>query len=165
MNNSTLTFRISCLVLCTWVLTLVGCSTTDEETKIEPKFSSLWDNKFSSCGVVCHTPSDVANGTADGPDLTTMAKFYANVVNKSVSDDYAAWIAVRTSTCNDQKIVEPSNANNSTLAASLIESVHNTLKTTCTSAYNYHASNKATITDQALADALVEWINNGAQNN
>lgn len=139
---------------------IFGCS---QEQKVEPTLSSLWEHEFQTCGVTCHS-ANAADGTDLGPDLSTQAKFYGNLVNKNVVSNFSSW--VKTGDCNSVDFVEPGNAARSTLAASLLVNYHDTLAADvpCTSSYNIHVSYKAAITDSAVADALVAWINNGAKN-
>ncbi len=129
---------------------------------IQPTLTSLWDNLFTGCGVNCHT-STAADGTQFGPDLSTKTNFYTNLFNKSAVD-YPQWL--RTSDCN-VKFITPGDANESTLAAALILSVSDTLAKAhnCVTAYNIHDVNNTAISDNALKNALITWINNGAQNN
>ncbi len=151
-------------LICLPLLLLISCS--EDSSKVEATYSSLWDNRFSSCGVTCH--SDIADdGTQLGPFLVTRAGFYDNLFNKSVAVNYPAWLAQKSGNCNTQKFIAPGNANTSTLAASLIQSVSNTLKanTGCDSSYNLHVANNVEITDKDLENALINWINSGAPNN
>ncbi len=125
---------------------MFGCSNSD---KVEPTLGSLWDNTFKSCGLNCHS----ADGTVPyGPDLTTKEKFRANLLAKTVDNDYPDWITLgaKTSDCNDTPFTTASDANHSTLAASLIQSVSDSLSAekNCNTAYNIHEVNKVTINDR-----------------
>ncbi len=146
------------LALC---LALFGCEATDDEVK--PTYSSLWDNTFSSCGVNCHSPTS-SDGTENGPDLSSKSSFYANLVGKSVNDDFPAWAGVKSGDCNNIDFIAPGNASGSTVVTSLIESF-SINQTSCTSSFNLHVVNRATITDSKTQDAVVNWINGGAANN
>lgn len=146
------------------LLGLISCS---EDAEVEPTFSSLWENKFNSCGnVTCHSAA-ASNGTELGPDLSSKSNFYNNLVNKNVAADFPDWAAVRTGSCDSVDFIEPNNANQSTVVGSLVESVSDTLAANfnCTTAYNLHVVEKVHITDSKLQDALIQWVNDGAQNN
>lgn len=146
------------------LLFLISCSTQEDE--VEPTFSSLWEHRFSSCGTSCHS-SNASDGTELGPDLTTKSGFYTNLVNKTVNADYPAWVAVKTSDCNDSKFINPGDSDSSSLAASLIQSKSVTLAAaeSCNTAFNLHAVTNDTISDLDVAKALVDWIDAGAANN
>jgi len=155
-NLILLAFALSPLLL------VISCSKEDE---VEATFSSLWDNRFSSCGTVCHTAGD--EDTENGPNLSTKSGFYSNLVNKTVNDNYPNWINDRASDCNDAKFIAPGDSNNSSMAASLINSKSVALAAAqnCTTALNVHALKFVTLTDVELANAIVKWIDDGAPNN
>ena len=143
-------------------LVMFGCAKKDEKDT----YSYLWDNKFSSCGLACHN-TGASDGSQNGPDLSSKDKFYTNLVNRSVSGNYASWTG-RTGNCNAVKFIKPNDANNSTLAGSLISSVADVLKANnggCDTAFSFHEANHVTINDAELAKGLTDWINKGAQNN
>jgi hypothetical protein len=133
---------------------------------VQPTFTSLWDNLFTGCGVNCHSPS-ASDFTNLGPDMSTKAGFYSNVVGKSVNVDYPLWATQKGGDCNDVNFITPNNADESTLAAALILSVSDTLagNHNCVTAYNEHVVNKQSINDTALKNALITWINDGAKDN
>jgi hypothetical protein len=133
---------------------------------VEPTFTSLWDHLFSGCGVNCHGP-DSSDGTQYGPDLTSMNSFLSNTIKQNVNNDFLAWANVKSGNCNDVNFITPGNADRSTVAASLILSISDRLAASdnCVTSFNLHEVNRVTITDKAVANALVNWINNGAQNN
>ncbi len=155
------------IIICASALlttTFWGCAEVAD--KVEPTFASLWDKSFSGCGLNCHLPSPgVSDGTQNGPDLSSQEKFYSNLVNKTVNDDYPEW--ERGGDCNDVKFIAPGDANQSTVAASLIQSVSDTLGASdnCATSFNLHEVGKATITNKDIQTALIDWINNGAENN
>ena len=136
-----------------------GCGSNN---KVEPTLTSLWDNEFNTCGVNCHSPA-ASDGTENGPDLTTQANFYNNLVGKGAGN-YPNWL--KTSDCNVD-FITPGNADESSMVASLIQSYSDSLAANhnCVTAYNLHLVNHITISDLDLQNALVIWINNGAQNN
>ena len=141
---------------------MFGCAKKEEKDT----YSYLWDNKFSSCGLACHN-SGASDGSQNGPDLSSKDKFYTNLVNRSISVNYSSWTG-RTGNCNAVKFIKPSDANNSTLAGSLISSVSDVLKANnsgCDTAFSFHEANHVTIKDSELAQGLTDWINKGAQNN
>jgi hypothetical protein len=133
---------------------------------VEPTFTSLWDHLFSGCGVNCHGP-DSSDGTQFGPDLTSMNTFLDHTVKLNVNNNFPDWASVKTGDCNDVNFITPSNADQSTVAASLILSISDKLAASdsCVTSFNLHEVNRVTITDKAVENALVNWINNGAQNN
>jgi hypothetical protein len=143
---------------------MIGCG--GDESAVEPTFTSLWDHLFSGCGVNCHG-TDSSDGTENGPDLTSMNSFLANTINRNVNTNYPAWANFKTGDCNDVNFITPGNADQSTVAASLIQSISDRLAASddCVTSFNLHEVNRVTITDQAVANALVDWINNGARNN
>lgn len=145
-------------------LLLSGCGGGDDpaDKKEEETFSKIWTNDFSSCGTNCHN-SSAADGTEDGPDMSTQADFYANLINKNVSDDYPNWI--KGSDCDETPFITPSNAEKSTLMASLLESYSDDLAASgdCgVTSYNIHETNNVTLSDSA---AVIKWINQGAPDN
>jgi hypothetical protein len=144
---------------------MFGCGGGGSQS-VEPTFTSLWDHLFSGCGVNCHGPGS-SDGTQYGPDLTSMNSFLANTINRNVNTDFPAWASVKTGDCNNVNFITPGNADRSTVAASLIQSISDRLTASddCNTSFNLHEVNRVTITDQAVANALVDWINNGAQNN
>lgn len=148
------------VLFCITTLVVVLISSCAKES--EPTFSSLWDNKFSGCGVSCHSSSS-QDGTADGPHLSTKSEFYNNLVNKNVSTHYPQWL--KTGDCDNLNLISPYDASQSTLAAAMILSVSDGLKDVCSTTYGFHSTNNAVITDSEVADSLIEWINDGAKNN
>ena len=141
---------------------MFGCAKKEEKDT----YSYLWDQKFNSCGLSCHDAT-VGDTTDNGPDLSTKTKFYDNLVNRSVDGNYASWVGARTSNCNNVSFIKPGDANKSTLAASMISSISASLfaSNNCDSANSVHETLGVTIKDAELAQALVDWINKGAQNN
>lgn len=133
--------------------------------KKDPTFTDLWNNRFNQCGVSCH--SGAIDGTTDkGPVLTTKTEFYNNLVNKNVTTDYPDWVSELTGNCNSVNFITPGDANQSTLAASLIQSVSTALSTSnnsCDTSYNVHSQVQVTISDSTASD-LIKWINAGAKN-
>ena len=144
-------------------LALAGCSDSSDDSNITPTYSSLWDSTFSSCGVNCHSPS-AADGTENGPDLSSKGSFYANLIGKTVNKDYPDWAAVKNGDCNDIPFIQPGDAAGSTVVTSLIES-YSVNQTSCTSSYNLHVVEHVEITDSEIQNALVDWITEGAANN
>lgn len=142
------------------VLLFVGCA---KEDKVEPTYSSLWDNVFSGCGVSCHSVNST-DGTQSGPILDSKQNFYQNLVGKNTAADYPNWI--KTGDCDSINYITPGNANQSTLAGALILSVSDALKSSssCDSAYNIHSVTNDVISDEDTANALIQWINDGAAN-
>ena len=137
---------------------------------VQPTLTSLWDNLFTGCGVNCHSSNDATYDTDLGPDLSTKANFHKNLVNKSVDIDYPAWglSTAKLSDCNSMKFITPGDANGSTMAAALILSISDILIAppfNCTTAYSFHDQTNQAISDNALKNALITWINNGAQDN
>jgi len=141
------------------VMLLWGCSETDDKTT----YTEMWDSLFNTCSTGCHSPA-ATNGTEDGPDFSTKDAFYANTINKTVDTDYQNW--VRTGDCNDVSLIKPNSANESLIVGSLALSVADSISAAfnCTNAYNVHIQEQVSA-DQATIDALIEWINDGAQNN
>ncbi len=156
--------NVRLIAMFTVVSVVAGCSDT-LTGKVEPTYTSLWDNLFNGCGVNCHSPS-ASDGTEAGPDMSSKSAFYNNLVGKSVSVDYASWASVRTGNCNSAKFIAAGNANASTVAASLIQSVSDTLSAnqSCVTAYSVHEADKVTLSDADLISALQDWINQGAAN-
>jgi hypothetical protein len=139
----------------------------DPPPGVQPTLTSLWNYSFFGCGINCHTSdpdSGVTDGTEDGPDMSTKDNFYVNLIGKSASD-YQDW--VKDSNCNSVSFITPGKANESSLAAALILSISDDLaaKYNCVTAYSEHVVNKQAISDDTLKNALITWINNGAQNN
>lgn len=164
MRNSR-TIRILVIVFFSFVMFACSDGGNDspppsDPNTVEPTLTSLWDNLFSGCGINCHSAT-ASDGTENGPDLSTKANFYSNLVNKSPSDiEYQAW--VRNSDCN-VNFITPGDVNQSSLAAVLIQSISDSFG--CTTSYNIHEVNNQTISDDELKNALITWINSGAQNN
>ena len=129
-----------------FVLLLNGCAKT--------QYEEVWESSLSSCGTNCHEPGGTA---ADGPDMSSSDKFYSNVVGKTVTTDYPNWI--KTSTCDDLKIIDAGSANNSSLVAALVQSVSDSQN--CTTAFSFHTGEQVTDTDKTWSE-LVNWINDGA---
>lgn len=137
---------------------------TDNDDEPEPNtYSSLWNNSFQYCGIGCHNQTTASDGTENGPDLSSKSNFYNNLVNKSASD-YPTW--QKGSNCTVD-FITPGNANRSSMAAALILSVSDTLTGDlgCVTSYNQHEVLGQTISDNALKNELITWINDGAQNN
>ena len=130
---------------------------------VQATYSSLWDSTFNSCGVNCHSPA-AADGTENGPDLSSKGGFYTNLVGKTVNKDYPNWANFKNSNCNDIPFIKPGDAAGSTVVTSLIES-YSINQTSCVSSYNLHVVNNVEITDSQIQNALVQWINDGAANN
>ncbi len=137
------------------ILVLTGCATEEEINT----FSSLWENSFSGCGINCHSP-DAADGTQNGPNMSSKETFHTDLVSKSATD-FPGWL--KSSNCDDVSFITPGNAAGSSLPASLIESASDTLAASgnCTTSYNLHVVYRVTINN---ADDLIEWINAGAAN-
>jgi hypothetical protein len=154
-------FKFGCALLLSFLV--FGCS---DNNKVEPTLTSLWDNEFNGCGVICHSPN-ASDGTELGPDLTTKDNFYNNLVGKNVFNDYPNWASRRVGNCDNVNFITPGNADQSTLTSTLIESYSVSLADSqmCDTTFSVHADIGNDISDKATQDALVEWINNGAQNN
>lgn len=143
---------------------MFGCAEKVED-KVEATFSSLWDYVFDGCGIVCH--SIIASDFTDlGPILTEKTGFYNNLVNKK-GMDHTDWSARKTGNCNHVNFITPGDIYQSTMAASLIETISTKLATaeSCLTSYGLHSTLNATITDPEIETALIDWINNGAQDN
>ncbi len=140
------------------IIVLVGCGT--EEESDTASYSSLWESSFRGCGLHCHSP-DSANGTENGPDMTTKDKFYSNLVGKSLQD-FPDWS--KDGNCDSVDFITPGDAAKSSLPASLIQSFSDDLSAllNCTSSFNLHAVNNIIINDQ---NGLISWIDAGAANN
>lgn len=158
---------IQYILFCVTILAVFLLASCAEEDKVEPTYSSLWDNVFSSCGVSCHNGSaSVTDGTNLGPDFSTRTSFYDGVYDITTSS-YGNWVnsADYNLGCEAYKIVHVGNANLSTLAAALVQSVSEGLAdNTCDTGYAFHAANNSVITDSDTAAALTKWINDGAKN-
>jgi len=145
-----------------FLLLVSGCA--EEEEEIEPTFTSLWDNVFSGCGISCHS-ANATDGSENGPHLDSKSNFYNNLTGKSAAD-YTNWVKT-VGNCDNVSFITAGNANQSTLAASLILSVSDNLKASdsCDSSYSFHAPTSDIITDADIQTALIQWINDGAANN
>jgi len=154
--SSQLLFSIGIML----ILLFTGCA--KDEEKVEPTFSSLWDNVFFGCGS-CHSGSDT-EGLQNGPDLSSKAGFYTNLLGKNATDDYPFWVLA--SGCYSFPLIEAGNPNNSIVAAALIKSVSLNLINTggCDTAYSVHETNGSAITNSDTAAALIKWIEDGAKN-
>ncbi|MBU0675614.1 MAG: hypothetical protein KJ950_13310 [Proteobacteria bacterium] len=126
------------------------------------QYTDLWNKKFNTCGVNCHS-SGAADGTENGPDLSTKDSFYNDLVGKSAAN-YPNWL--RLGDCNTDTFIHGGDAAHSTMMASLVRSYSDHMSQTqgCTTALSLHDVNHVAITDQALIDEMVAWINNGALN-
>lgn len=153
MNSPKANFPFARLLTLIPFFLIVACAEKESD------FDKLWDSQFSGCGAVCHS-SAADDGTENGPDLSSKDKFYNNLVNKTVNTDYPNW--VKTGDCNDQKFITPGDANASTLAASLVSSVSDTLTASaqCNSSYNLHVTNNVSVSDP---NGIINWINAGAE--
>ena len=131
-----------------------GGSGSDEVT-----YNQLWNDEFKSCGTNCHNPS-APDGTENGPDLSDIDGFYANLINKSISD-YPNWIT--GSSCDNTPFINPNNAAKSTIVSGLVETYSTDISGTAdcptTTSFNIHEVNNVTYSDST---AVVEWINSGA---
>jgi hypothetical protein len=146
---------------------IFACSSSDDSPPgVQPTLTSLWNNLFSGCGVNCHS-SNATDGTELGPYMDTKTNFRTNLVNNTVNNDYLPWATVKDGNCDNVKFITPGNANESTLASALILSVSDTIEMvhSCTSSYNIHDVTNQAISDNALKNALITWINDGAQDN
>jgi len=137
------------VIFIVWFLS--GCAET------ESKYDEVWDSSLSSCGPNCHSPDGIA---ADGPDMSTQDKFYANVVGKTVNNDYPDWADSRSGDCDDLQMIKVGDAANSSLVAGLVESVSSAQ--TCETAFSFHVGENVTSATEAFSD-LVSWINDGAE--
>jgi len=146
------------------VMLLWGCSETDDKTT----YTEMWDSLFNTCSTGCHSLS-ATNGTEQGPDFSSKELFYTNTINKTVATDYQNWVDIggRTGDCDSVNLITPGNANESLVVGSLVQTVSDRIAAdnNCTTTYSLHEPLFVTITDQATIDALIEWINDGAQNN
>lgn len=140
---------------------LVSCSDEGED---KARYGYLWDHLFSSCALNCHSPGS-GQHEANGPDMSSRNAFYNGVVGKSTGQHYPSWL--RGGSCDTAAMIKPGNAAQSTLPASLIAAYTSPLEASynCTSSYNIHQVNQVQLTDSALIEALISWINNGAANN
>ena len=165
MMNCTFRYKrlIPAFVIAVLYAGLHGCSSSDNGGSVQPTLTSLWDNYFDGCALNCHSPTGALD-LQKGPDLSTKNSFYLGLVNKNI-DDYPEWN--KASNCDSVSFITPNNANQSSMAASLILSVSDTLEgnVNCTSSYGLHAFEQIAFPNQEIADALIAWINNGAQNN
>ena len=166
MRNSR-TIRILVIVFFSFVMFACSDGGNDSPPTNPNSFTSLWNNSLQYCGINCHTPDSTGDFTNLGPALSTKANFYNNLIEKSVTVDYPQWAFNKGGDCNSVYFITPGNANESTMAAALILSVSDTLggAHNCTTSYNGHEQLNQTISDSKLANALITWINEGAQNN
>lgn len=131
-----------------------GGSGSDEVT-----YNQLWNDEFQSCGTNCHNPS-APDGTENGPDLSTIDGFYANLLNKTVNTDYPLWN--KGSDCDDTPFINPNNAAKSLIVTGLIQSDADNIVASgdcTTSSYNEHVAKNVSYNNPT---AVVEWINSGA---
>jgi len=144
------------------IFLLIGCAKEEDEVKVEPTLTSLWDNVFSGCGVSCHSVN-ATFGEENGPIFDSKENFYNSLVNKTASTDYPLW--VKTGDCDNINFISPNDATQSTLAAALVSSISESLGLTCETTYGFHDRNNSVISDSDTAAALIKWIDDGAANN
>lgn len=145
------------------IILFSGCSSeADKVTVVEPEkvtYTQLFDDEFKSCGSSCHN-QNAADGTENGPDLSTADSFYTNLINKTVSSDYPNWI--RGGDCDSTLFINPGNAAKSLIVTGLIQSDADNIVASgdcSTSSINIHIVNQVSY---GTPSAVVEWINNGA---
>ncbi len=126
---------------------------------VEPTFSSLYANYFSSACVQCHSPGTDAYDDGVLFDFTTQESAYDSLLSRTVTSPSNPGL------CLGVKIVDAGNAKNSYLTGVLLGS--------------YNTNNFAGVSgcrpDQghinrndfpsSAQSALLNWINEGAQNN
>ncbi len=148
----TLGFFIKRLALCCLtgyaIVLLNGCAKTNQ-------FDDAWENGLKGCALNCHSPGGTAS---DGPDMSTQNKFYDNVIEKTVANNYPDWI--KTSDCDTLPLIKPGDAAGSSVVTSLVQSVSDAQ--TCSTAFSFHVGNNVTNTENNWSD-LVKWINDGAK--
>jgi hypothetical protein len=134
---------------------LSSCGTDSAPDKVT--YSQLFNDEFKGCGSSCHN-SNAADGTENGPDLSTADSFYTSLINKTVNNDYPNWI--RGGDCDSIPFINPGNAAKSLIVTGLIQSDADNIliSDNCTSAFNLHE----VIASYNNPSAVVEWINNGA---
>lgn len=154
-KKTTLFLNMRILLVLLILAFFAGCSDDDDDkgsTAQPGSLEKLWSNPvIQGCGT-CHGPND----QKDGPDLTTKANFYANLVGKS-RDNYPNWFTTATP-CTGTYVVPFSVKDSSVL------SVISTQNGTTCSAYNYHTTQGGVITGAVLNDFIL-WIESGAPAN
>ena len=145
-----------------------ACSSDDPET-VQPTLTSLWNAHFSGCSQNCHEPT---GSQSTGPDMRTKASFLAGLKGITVNSTYSTWALTKAADCNDLELINDDagvadNAAVSTVAGAMIQSVATGIEgsNACNTAYSTHTSNGNAITDATTQQALIDWINNGAQDN
>jgi len=149
MTSGILIKRLTLCCLASYALLLfTGCAET-------PQFDDVWENDLKGCAFQCHSPDGTAS---DGPDMSTQDKFYVNVIEKTVANNYSNWL--KTSDCDTLQLVKPGDAANSSVVASLVQSVSDAQ--TCDTAFSFHVGQNVTNTANNWTN-LVKWIDDGAK--
>lgn len=144
-NLKSLLFNSRILLVLLVLVLFAGCSDDDK------------GSTGSSCGT-CHSPYGEAAG---GPDFSTSKGYYLPEMIGKYSSDYS-W-SLTTSNCSDKTnnkdnakpLVIAGNPNESALLMAVASGYDKSMD--CTSAYNYHAAQNATISGSELND-LADWI-------
>ncbi len=166
MKQKILRQSLGILVPITCVLALSACDSEEKKTESETpavtaNFSSLYTHVFSGCtaGGNCHTST---TNPENGPDFATTeaSAFYDLIVGIEAS----AYDWDVASGCENELLINQSDASSSLIAGVLIESIANEYPEGCVPNYSAHVD-LFRVLDATTSEALITWINNGASNN
>lgn len=150
------------LTLATLVMAqiLSGCGQLATPTATSGTFTSIYTSTLSKTTCVsCHEPggSGYANGVT--LDFSTQALAYQTLTSATVSNPS------EKTNCSGVKIVYPSNASKSYLAAVLFSdyNANNFAGVSGCQPYTVHLQNLSLSADEKTS--ILNWINNGALNN
>jgi len=146
-------------------LVMAGCGQESEDSdSMPPPPDNLWENSLNGCSE-CHAEG---RDQEEGPDMSSPTAFLDGMKNKTANEDYPLWAATKAGDCNDVKLIDPGNADNSLLVASLVQSYSEELSIAkdCVTGYNSHASILGIVLDEndetkPLINELTTWINQG----
>lgn len=136
-----------------------GCSENKSNSNVDPTLTDLYSKVFSQSCISCHVPGQSAydlNGVTI--DFTSKDLAYQTLVSKTVSGTSS------TGTCGSAYEVVPGSETQSYLVAVLISSysTDNFAGISGCTPYAGHHENSY-LTDEAKS-ALVQWVQNGANN-
>ncbi len=141
---------------------LTHCNPKDslKTSNIQPSFSSIYENVLSKNCVGCHEPQGM--GTVQGAQIDFSSKAIAY---QTLTSSYSSGTASNSSgQCSSVPLVSAGHPESSYMLATLFTDYHHSNFGINGCTPHSPSAHGATV-DSSEKDAIVNWIQNGAQNN
>lgn len=135
-----------------------GCGNkSSTDNAVSATYSSLYSNVFSQSCVQCHQPGGSAEGNGAEVDFSSQSRGYSSLTTGTVKGVEAG------SNCSGINIVSEGSATTSYMVGLLVSSENGRVYGSNCTAIRTHI--EANYLSSEAANALIQWVNEGAQNN